>query len=153
MGVVGSPNNQWQHVMWGGGGDHFICGCSSSYIGASYLSRHQCLSQGTSDRRSSPGGPKTAPWGPQTALGVLRPQTETMYSEALYSFLSLKCLSRGRVRNIGAEIPWRWSLPECFTSSVRSFTSTLNIRVEGTSALRDMRATRSTPPNVAGQRN
>ena len=25
-------------------------------------------------------GPKTAPWGPQTALGVLRPQTETMYS-------------------------------------------------------------------------
>ena len=27
------------------------------------------------------------------------------------------------------------------------FTSTLNVRVEGTSALRDMRATRSTPPN------
>ena len=35
---------------------------------------------------------------------------------------------------------------------VGSFTSTLNVRVEGTSALRDMRATRSTPPNVAGQR-
>ena len=58
----------------------FICGCSSFHIGASYLSRHWCLSQGTSDRRSSPGGPKTAPWSPQTALGVLRPQTETMYS-------------------------------------------------------------------------
>ena len=58
----------------------FICGCSSFHIGASYLSRHWCLSQGTSDRRSSPGSPKTTPWGPQTALGVLRPQTETMYS-------------------------------------------------------------------------
>ena len=41
--------------------------------------------------------------------------------EPLYLFLSLKCLNRGRVRNIGAEIPSRWSLPECFTSSVGSF--------------------------------
>ena len=38
-----------------------------------------------------------------------------------------------------------WSLPECFLSSVGSFTSTLNVRLEGTSALRDMRATRGTP--------
>ena len=70
------PAVTFSFVRW----HHFICGCSSFYIGASYLSRHWCLSQGTSDRRSSPGGPKTAPWGPQTALGVLRPQTETMYS-------------------------------------------------------------------------
>ena len=41
--------------------------------------------------------------------------------EPLYLFPSLKCLNRGRVRNIGAEIPWRWSLPECFMSSVGSF--------------------------------
>ena len=33
------------------------------------------------------------------------------------------------------------------------YISTINVRVEGTSALRDMRARRSTPPNVAGQRN
>ena len=31
-----------------------------------------------------------------------------------------------------------WSLPECFSSSVGSFTSTLNVRVEGTSTLRGM---------------
>ena len=49
--------------------------------------------------------------------------------EPLYLVLYLKCLNRGRVRNIGDEIPWRWSLPECFASSVGSFTSTLNIRV------------------------
>ena len=46
-----------------------------------------------------------------------------------------------------------WSLPECFSSSLGSFTSTLNVRVEGTSTLRDMRATRGTPPNVEEQRN
>ena len=53
--------------------------------------------------------------------------------EPLYLFLSLKCLNRGRVRNIGDEIPWWWSLPECFASSVGSFTSTLNVRVTGNS--------------------
>ena len=42
---------------------------------------------------------------------------------------------------------WGWSQPECF------LTSTLNVRVEGTSALRDIRATRGTPPNVEDQRN
>ena len=46
-----------------------------------------------------------------------------------------------------------WSLPERFSSSVGSFTSTLNVRVEGTSTLRGMRATRGTPPNVEEQRN
>ena len=46
-----------------------------------------------------------------------------------------------------------WSLPERFSSLVGSFTSTLNVRVEGTSTLRGMRATRGTPPNVEEQRN
>ena len=45
------------------------------------------------------------------------------------------------------------NLPECFSSSVGSFTSTLNVRVEGTSDLRGMWATRSTPSNVEEQRN
>ena len=82
------------------------------------------------------------PRSAQGELNVLRQGSEdhtrgpdrTLFTvEPLYLFLSLKCLNRGRVRNIGAEIPWRWSLPECFTSSVGSFTSTLNVRVEGTS--------------------
>ena len=76
-----------------------------------------------------------------------------MEFEPLHLFLSLKFLNRGRVRNIGDEILRRWSLPECFASSLGSFTSTLNVRVEGTSVLRDMRATRGTPPNVEEQRN
>ena len=34
------------------------------------------------------------------------PHTSTLCTvETLYLFLSLKCLNRGRVRNIGAEIP------------------------------------------------
>ena len=84
---------------------------------------------------SKPGLPQTAPGVLRPHPGVLRPhpgdqrphpgdrrphpgfwdhRQRLCTVETLYLFLSLKCLSRGRVRNIGAEIPWRWSLPECF---------------------------------------
>ena len=47
------------------------------------------------------------------SLNVLRPHTAHYVQLShfiIYFSPSIKCLSRGRVWNIGAEIPWRWSL-------------------------------------------